>query len=118
MYITFFSPKNIINYFIFFLKGGVNHAIIVSNNTTNFEDLFDNEEDDEKDEERLIGTLSNFVYKNKQPTCIYVVYIFSLKSGTSSREGECWFSTFPSKFGVNNGFGGTFHFSSDEGVGF
>ena len=55
MYITFFSPKNIINYFIFFLKGGVNHAIIVSNNTTNFEDLFDNDEDDDKDEERLIG---------------------------------------------------------------
>ena len=50
-----FSPENIINYFIFFLKGGVNHAIIVSNNTTNFEDLFDNDEDDDKDEERLIG---------------------------------------------------------------
>ena len=55
MYITFFSPENLINYFIFFLKGGVNHAIIVSNNTTNFEDLFDNDEDDDKDEERLIG---------------------------------------------------------------
>ena len=55
VHITFFSPENLINYFIFFLKGGVNHAIIVSNNTTNFEDLFDNDEDDDKDEERLIG---------------------------------------------------------------
>ena len=54
MYNIFFSRKSY-QLFYFFLKGGVNHAIIVSNNTTNFEDLFDNYEDDDKDEERLIG---------------------------------------------------------------
>ena len=31
--------------------------MIVTNNSTNFEDLFENEEEDDKDEERLIGKI-------------------------------------------------------------
>ena len=47
---------------------GVSHAVIVANNATSFEEMFDNEDGDGKDEDRLIGIFlksgSGFVSHN------------------------------------------------------
>ena len=44
---------------------GVSHAVIVANNATSFEEMFDNEDGDGKDEDRLIGIF--FEIRNPDP---------------------------------------------------